>query len=198
MAHRHSMAEDVYAMLIGCTFTAVGVVLLKQAGLVTGGMAGVALILSYLLPMSPTTLLLIVNLPFFLYAARAVNLTFAIKSTIASTGLMVIGLLVPRYLGVSHIDPFFAALFSGTLIGMGILALARHGAGVGGIGVIALHFHKTRGWNAGRTQMLFDVVILGSAIPVIGPGRVAMSLLSAAAINAVMYVNHRPGRYSGH
>lgn len=197
-AQRHTLAEDIYAMAIGCSFVSTGVVLLLKARLVTGGIAGVALILSYIFHVSPTTILLIVNLPFFLYAGRAVGVTFAIKSTISSLGVMVLGLFIPHWLGIAQIDRVFAALFAGSLIGMGILALARHGAGVGGIGVIALYFHKVRGWNAGRTQMMFDCVILASSLPVIGAGRFGLSILSAAAINTVLFINHRPGRYIGH
>ena len=197
-ARRHTPAEDIYAALIGCSFVAVGVLLLQKAGLVTGGIAGVALILSYLFHVTPTTILLVINLPFFVYAGRAVGVVFAIKSTLSSIGVMVLGLFLPEWLAVTQIQPVFAALFAGSLIGMGILALARHGAGVGGIGVIALHFHKARGWNAGRTQMMFDCVILACSLPVIGPGRFALSILSAAAINTVMFINHRPGRYIGH
>ena len=39
--HRHSALEDVHALLIGSSFIAVGLTLLKAAGLVTGGVAGV-------------------------------------------------------------------------------------------------------------------------------------------------------------
>ena len=40
----HSVAEDGYALAIGCILIGLGLVLLKGAGLVTGGIAGVALL----------------------------------------------------------------------------------------------------------------------------------------------------------
>lgn len=49
-ARPHSLAEDGYAIAIGCAFIAMGLMLLKAANLVTGGMAGIALLLSYLIP----------------------------------------------------------------------------------------------------------------------------------------------------
>ena len=85
-----------------------------------------------------------------------------------------------------------------TVIGFGILAIARHGAGVGGVGVVALILQKSRGWNAGRTQMACDVLILLASLPILNAERFGLSVLSAAAINAVLFVNHRPGRYIGH
>ncbi|MDI1297268.1 MAG: YitT family protein, partial [bacterium] len=57
---------------------------------------------------------------------------------------------------------------------------------------------KSRGWNAGRTQMMGDVVILLASLPVLSAERFGLSVLSAAAINAMLFVNHRPGRYIGH
>ena len=72
------------------------------------------------------------------------------------------------------------------------------GAGVGGLGVIALLLQRRRGWNAGRTQMLGDALILFASLPLLSVDRFALSILSAAAINAVLIVNHRPGRYIGY
>ena len=34
-----------------------------------------------------------------------------------------------------------------------------------------------------------------AALPLVPPGRVALSLLGMAAINAALAINHRPGRY---
>ena len=42
----HSIAEDFYALVIGCILLVIGLVFLKAAGLVTGGIAGIALLLS--------------------------------------------------------------------------------------------------------------------------------------------------------
>jgi uncharacterized membrane-anchored protein YitT (DUF2179 family) len=99
---------------------------------------------------------------------------------------------------VADVHPAFAALVGGTVIGLGILVLARHQAGVGGTGVITLWLQRTRGWNAGRTQIAIDVVILGISVPVLSGGQLAWSALSAAAISLILIAWHRPGRYIGH
>jgi uncharacterized membrane-anchored protein YitT (DUF2179 family) len=194
----HSLAEDGYAIVIGCAFIAMGVMLLKQAGLVTGGMAGIALLLSYLAPYPPATLFLLINLPFFLFAGRSMGLVFGLKTLFANLAIMAMGLVLPAALRIAAISPIFAALFGGSIIGFGILAIARHGAGVGGLGVVALILHKRKGWNAGRTQMIGDALILLASLPLLDAPRFCLSLLSAVAINAVLIVNHRPGRYIGY
>jgi uncharacterized membrane-anchored protein YitT (DUF2179 family) len=42
---RHSLLDDAQALLTGTLFVALGLVLLRQAGLVTGGTAGIAFVL---------------------------------------------------------------------------------------------------------------------------------------------------------
>ncbi|EQB32166.1 YitT family protein [Sphingobium ummariense] len=194
----HSLAEDGYAIAIGCAFIAMGLMLLKQANLVTGGMAGIALLLSYLIPYPPAALFLAINIPFFLFAGRAMGVAFGLKTLFANIAILALGLAMPMALEVARVSPFFAALFGGSIIGFGILAIARHGAGVGGLGVVALILQTRRGWNAGRTQMAGDAVILLASLPLLSLNRFGLSILSAAAINAVLIVNHRPGRYIGH
>lgn len=190
----HNLAEDGYAIAIGCAFIAMGLMLLKAANLVTGGMAGIALLLSYLMPYPPATLFLLINIPFFLFAGRAMGVAFGLKTLFANLAIMAMGLMMPSALRLAQVSP----LFGGSIIGFGILAIARHGAGVGGLGVIALLLQKRRGWNAGRTQMLGDALILFASLPLLSLDRFALSILSAAAINAVLIVNHRPGRYIGY
>lgn len=197
-ARRHSLAEDAYAFAIGSSFIVIGLTLLKHAGLVTGGIAGVALLLSYLIHMPVGLMFMAINIPFFLYAGVALGRPFMFKTVIVNLLIMAMGVGAPFVITLSFVDPLFAALFGGTIIGFGILALARHAAGVGGSGVVALAMQQKRGWNAGRTQMIGDAVILSASLPVISADKFLLSVLSAAAINAVLFVNHRPGRYTGY
>lgn len=197
-ARPHSLAEDGYAIAIGCAFIAMGLMLLKAANLVTGGMAGIALLLSYLIHWSPAVLFILINIPFFLFAGRAMGLAFGLKTLFANVAIMGVGLAMPAALQIAKVNPVFAALFGGSIIGFGILAIARHGAGVGGVGVVALILQRSRGWNAGRTQLICDVVILMASLPVLTTGQFWLSVLSVVAMDGVLMVNHRPGRYIGH
>jgi uncharacterized membrane-anchored protein YitT (DUF2179 family) len=92
----------------------------------------------------------------------------------------------------------FAAIFGGSLIGMGVLALARHRSSVGGIGILAIWLHEKRGINAGKVQMSLDVLIVASAFFVVDLPHLALSVVSAVALSVVMIAYHRPGRYAGY
>ncbi|WP_336760086.1 YitT family protein [Asaia sp. VD9] len=195
---RHSLAEDVYAFLIGCSLIVMGILCLHKAGLVTGGMAGIALLLSYFLPLSPGLLFTLINIPFLAFALKAMSPNFAVRTMIASMGVTVFGGLMPRVITVSEINPLFSALFAGTIIGLGILCLARHQAGVGGTGIVTLWLQKSRGINAGRVQIAIDVVILTVSAFFLPKDKMALSLVSAVATSGILIVYHRPGRYIGH
>jgi uncharacterized membrane-anchored protein YitT (DUF2179 family) len=197
---RHSLFEDAYAILTGCFFALFGLIWLKSAGLVTGGMAGLSLLISYLVPLSPGVIFALLNLPFFLLAGRAIGRAAMIKAIVANLLISGMALGAPLAFRLDQVNPLLASLFGGTLIGVGILQLARHKVGVGGLGILALALERSRGWNAGRTQLVGDALILAAALPVLhmGGAKFALSVLSAVAVAGVLIVFHKPGRYTGY
>ncbi|WP_246395934.1 YitT family protein [Gluconacetobacter tumulisoli] len=194
----HSRAEDIYALMVGCTLIVLGLLLLKTAGLVTAGTAGIALLLSYTVHLPVGLLFTLVNLPFFLFAARAMSRTFAFKSFLVNILISLSSFVTARAIHIAWVHPAFAAVAGGTAIGMGILALARHGAGVGGTGVLALWLYRQRGWNAGLVSLAFDVVILTVSGLLLGAGGLIWSSCSVLAIHGILFTWHRPGRYTGY
>lgn len=126
---RHSRAKDVYALAIGTSFVVLGLVFLKTAGRVTGGVAGLALLLSYLLPLEAGTLFTLINIPFFMLARATMGTASMVKTIVVNLSVTLLAALAPALFAPSRIDGMFAAVAGGTIIGMGILSLARHGAG---------------------------------------------------------------------
>ena len=197
-ATRHTPIEDLHALLIGTSFIAVGLTLLKTAGLVTGGIAGIALIVSYLGGWPVGVVFFVLNLPFYVFAQRALGWAFAFKTLAVNVALTGLTLALPHWLKLKGVDPIFAAVFGGTIIGMGILALARHRASVGGIGVLGLWLQEKHGVSAGKVQMATDCLVVGAAFMVVSLDKLLLSVLSAVALSIVIIANHKPGRYAGY
>jgi uncharacterized membrane-anchored protein YitT (DUF2179 family) len=84
------------------------------------------------------------------------------------------------------------------VIGMGALGLARHGAGIGGFGAVALWLFRARSWNAGCTMILLDLSVLLVSLPLITLSQWLWSAASVLSINGILFVWHRPGRYTGY
>lgn len=196
-ATSHTSLEDGYALCIGCILIAVGLAMLRAAHLVTGGTAGLALLISRFVSISPGVLFAVLNLPFFILAARVMGSWFTARTIIVSLGIAGMSMVIDATTRIASGNPAVAAVAGGTLLGMGTLALARHGAGVGGVGIVTLWLQNARGWNAGRTQIAIDALVLGAAGVFLRPDRVLWSAVSALMMASVVYLWHRPGRYTG-
>lgn len=194
----HSKAEDVYALATGTMLVALGLVFLRSGGLVTGGVAGIALLVSYLLPIPLGLLFTLLNLPFFWFARHAMGARFIMRTIIVNVAVAVLSGMAQHGVVIAWVHPLAGAVIGGTLVGLGALVLARHHAGIGGTGVLTLWLQKRRGWNAGRSQLAIDATILAVSLIFIAPGRVAWSAISIAAISGILIAFHRPGRYTGY
>lgn len=194
---RHSLSEDIQALLIAPLFVAFAVLLFRQAGLLTGGTVGIAFLIHYSSGWPMGAVVFIINLPFYVFAVRAMGWPFAIKTFAAVSLLAVYTELLPRLIVIGHVEPLFAAVMAGFMAGVGLLILIRHKASLGGVGVLVIHLQNTRGWPAGRLQMAADCLIVGAALLVREPLGVGLSIIGALALNLVIAVNHKAGRYVG-
>ena len=191
----HSPVDDAQALMTSVLLVSLGVSLLNAAGLMTGGTPGLGFLLSDLTGLPLGLSLLMVNLPFYTLAWRGMGRRFALKTAGAVIALSCGVELVRHTLSVRSIDISYAAIAGGMLIGIGLLILIRHGGSFGGINTLALFAHRRWGWSVGRVQMAVDGAILACSFFIMDPTRVAWSLLGALALNGVLMLNHRPGRY---
>ncbi len=196
-AHGHRPFDDLQALATGTLFVALGLVLFQSAGLVTGGTAGLALLAHYTLGVELALCMMVINLPFYGFAAWRMGLPFTLKTVAAVSLLSAFTWLLPRGLSVGHIATPLAAILGGLLCGAGMLMLFRHRASLGGLNTVALYLQERLGWRAGNVQMALDVAIVLGGLLVTDATKVAWSVVAAVALNAVLAVNHRPGRYEG-
>lgn len=196
-AQRHSLFEDAQALLVAPLFFAFAVLLFRQAGLLTGGTVGLAFLAHYFWgwPIGPA--LFALNLPFYALALRAMGRAFTLKTFIAVSLLALYAELLPGFVSLQHLDRGFAAIMGGFLAGVSLLMLIRHRSSLGGLGILVIHLQNTRGWRAGQLQMAADCLILGAALFVRDPLSVGLSIVGALALNLVIAVNHKAGRYIG-
>lgn len=194
---RHRLYEDIIAIVIGTTLMAIGITLYRSVLLVTGSTAGLALLLNYTTGVGFGVLFFVINLPFYVLSVLRMGWPFTLKTVGAVALLSLLSGLVPQWLVVGYVDPLFAALAGGGLMGLGILLLFRHKASVGGINILALYLQENFGIRAGYFQFAVDAVILVSALFVIPADRVLLSLLGAMVLNLIIAMNHKPGRYIG-
>ena len=194
-AEPHSATEDVVAIFTGVLMISVGVAFFTSAGLLTGGTAGLAFLLHYATGVGFGKIFFVLNLPFYWLALRKLGREFTLKTFVAVLLLSLLTELQSQFLQFSHIEPLYAAIAGGLITGTGFLALFRHRCSLGGVGIAALYLQDRYGWRAGKVQMAVDCCIVLLALWTVEPVRVAWSIVGAVALNLVLAMNHRPGRY---
>ncbi|MDU8912072.1 YitT family protein [Aestuariicoccus sp. MJ-SS9] len=194
-ANRHTLAEDVHGILIGAILVALSIQFLRAADLFTGQIAGTALVISYPTGWSFGLTFFLLNLPFYVLAVRQMGWRFTIKSFATVALMSGLADAFPLVLDLGPVPPALGATLFGVLAGVGLLSLFRHGATLGGIGIVALWLQDRRGILAGNTQLCFDLCVFAVALTLFDWQTVAWSLLGAAILNGIITVNHRRDRY---
>jgi len=194
---RHSFLDDVQAIATAAAFVSLGLAFLGSHQLLTGGTAGIALLLARVTPLRFGPLFALVNVPFFWLGVRQLGWRFTLK-TFSAIGLVS---FATEHLGtVLHLEavhPVYAAVMGGFLVGAGLLMLFRHRASLGGVNILSIWLQERHGVRAGLFQMAVDGSIVVAGFFLVPLGTLALSVLGAVALNVVLAVNHRPGRYLG-
>ena len=193
----HSLLDDALGLAFGATLAAFGVTVLTHLGLVTGQTAGLAVLLGYATGLPFGLTFFLVNLPFYWFGWRRMGLAFTAKTFVAVAAVSTLSALMPRWVSFASLDPLFGAVLFGLCSGAALLAIFRHGASLGGVGIVALAIQDRTGFRAGWTQVLFDVVLFAAALLLLDGGTVAVSALGALVLNLVIAINHRRDRYVG-
>ena len=194
---RHGTYEDAQALFSGTLFVAMALMLFNQAGLLIGSTAGMAFLLHYVTDISFGKLFFVVNLPFYWFAWTRMGREFTLKTFVSVALLSLLTELFPHVMQVSYINPLFASLLGGLLLGTGCLFLARHRSSLGGATIVSLYMQNRYGVRAGKVQLAIDCVVLLLALFVVPLERVFYSVLAAVVMGVFLWISHRPGRYVG-
>lgn len=194
--HAHGPLDDAQGLAFGATMAAFGMVLLTHMGLITGQTAGLAVLISYLTDWSFGLVFFVVNLPFYWLGYRRFGRGFTLKTFVAVAAVSVLSHFGAGWIGFGDVQPAAGAVVFGLITGSALLALFRHGASLGGVGILALWIQDRTGFRAGLVQLGFDVVLFAVALAVLADMWVVIwSALGALTINLVIAVNHRRDRY---
>ncbi|GAA4727123.1 YitT family protein [Isoptericola chiayiensis] len=195
---KHTRFEDALGILTGTFVVSLGLYLLESVSAVTGGTAGLSLLVSYVAPLPFAALFALVNLPFFLLAITKKGWSFTLRTGAAIALVSAFSVLHPAVFGTVDLPPLYGVLAGNTLAGVGLLILFRHRSSLGGFNILALIAQERLGWRAGYVQMALDTTVVLVALTVVPVTTVLLSALGAVLLNLVLAMNHRPGRYTGY
>lgn len=192
---RHSPLEDAQGIAFGAGMAAFALLILTHLGLVTGQTAGLAVLISYATGWGFGPVFFVINLPFYWLGYRRFGIGFTVKTFAAVALVSGLSLLLPGLVSFDRLDAVTGAVLFGAISGAGLLALFRHGASLGGVGIVALWLQDRTGLRAGWAQLGFDVLLFGAALLLLPWLTVAISFLGALVLNLTIAINHRRDRY---
>lgn len=196
-AERHRLYEDALAIVTGTLIMSLGVIIYSKAMLLTGSTSGLALLLQYATGAPFWLVFSLINLPFYVLAIKRLGWMFALRTFLAVTLVALFSKLTAGWVEFARLDPIYATIVGGGLMGTGLLILFRHRTGLGGINILAIYLQETFGIRAGYFQLAVDLIILAAAFFVLPPANLILSVVGAAVVNMTLAINHKPGRYAG-
>lgn len=133
---------------------------------IDGGATGISLLIAFLTGIPLYLLIIGVNIPFVILGYNVMGKAFAIKTTLAITGLAVC-LATVTFPNVTN-DNLLVAVFGGFFLGAGIGLAVRGGAVIDGTEVLAIFLSKKFGTTIGDVIVVINVVIFSTAAYFLG------------------------------
>jgi uncharacterized membrane-anchored protein YitT (DUF2179 family) len=170
---------------------------LLSSHFIDGGVTGISMLLNYITGFPLYILIPIINLPFIILAYYQMGYKFALKSTIAITGLALCLAFVP-YPNVTP-DKLLTALFGGFFLGVGIGFAIRGEAVLDGTEIAALIVSKsTSVLKVADVILIVNIIIFTTAAFFLGVESASYSILTYfAASKTIDFLLYGLDEYTG-
>lgn len=183
-----SVVKKYFVITVAAALFGMGISLfIEPNNLAPGGISGLSIILSRLLPAAPGTLFLILNLPIMALGAWKFGGKFMV-STLYATFMVSLATNLFEMVNPFTKDPLMGAVFGGALVALGIGMVLRCGATTGGTDIIVkcMKLRKPH-LKTGTIFLVVDTVIIGIGGLVFGDVETVLySAVSAAATSRVL------------
>ncbi len=184
-------------IILGAAIYALAVELFYvSAGLTTGGLTGVALILNKLIPLPVGVMVLAMNIPLFLLGYKSMGRYFFFTSLIgvvaSSLAIDLFSVSLPVIPALTA-DRLLCSVLGGAMSGMGLGLVMAAGGSTGGVDIVGLLLsRKQDGLSLGRLIMLMDIVIVAANTLIFRDIAAALytaiaMYLSGVVLDSVMY-----------
>ncbi len=173
--------KEIIETIIGSLIMAIGVSLfLLPNQLSSGGLAGIATIIYYLMGIPMGTTILVLNIPLFILAWVKLGRSFIIKSLIGTVSFSFFIDMIDQLPALTQ-DRFLACIYGGILIGIGTAIILKGHSSTGGSDLISFLARSYKpNLRMGQVIIIIDVVIV--TLNMIFFREIEIGLYSAIAI----------------
>lgn len=154
--------SKIFLIIFGITLNVIGInAFLTPANLLSNGLAGIVVIVDYIYEINQGLLILIINLPIFVYSRRYVDKEFFFSSLINMfiySFLMGVTQNLHKYININ--DIMVQSIFGGILVGAGMGLIFKANSSVGGLDIITAIIKIKYDIPIGTAFLLINTVIV--------------------------------------
>jgi len=150
-------------VIAGSLVSSFGIVaFLESHKMLTTGVAGLAMLTSYFIPINAGVLIIVFNIPLFILAWKKIDINFCIYSIVGVVSLSLMMVLFER-LGTTyaHVEnPLLAAIFGGIMCGGGTGIVMRARGSHGGTDILAIILRQKTSISIGMIGFYLNFAIV--------------------------------------
>ncbi len=156
----------VFLIVIGCTIMGLSYALfLIPHHFVPGGVSGLAIILNYFFKLPVGAMIIVLNIPIFLFGLRTMGKKYVLKSLI---GMILSSVMIDVFFEALKVrsatdNKVLASIYGGILLGIGLGIVFRGRASTGGSDIIGMVISKYTGISIGFGILVADFVIISAS-----------------------------------
>ena len=172
---------EIFLIMLGTLLMSIGTSLfLLPNQLSSGGFSGIATITYYLFNWKMGTVIILLNIPFFILAFIRIGKEFVIKSILGTIFLSVFIDFWDKYTALTN-DRVLACIYGGILIGVGTSLILKATASTGGSDLVSYIIRSFKpGLSTSNLIVVFDAIVV--ALNVICFKELEIGLYSAISI----------------
>lgn len=172
---------EILLIMLGAAIMSVATALfLLPNQLSSGGFSGIATITYYLFNWKMGTVILLLNIPFFILAFIRIGKEFVFKSIVGTIALSIFIDFFDQFNPLTT-DRFLACIYGGILIGLGTSLILRASASTGGSDLVSYIIKSFKpGLSTSNLIVIFDAIII--TLNVICFKKLEVGLYSAISI----------------
>lgn len=172
---------EIFFIVIGAAIMAIATsLLLLPNQLSTGGFSGIATITYYLFNFKMGTVIILLNIPFFILAFIRIGREFVFKSILGTVFLSLFIDFLDKFNPLTT-DRFLACIYGGILIGLGTSLILRVSGSTGGSDLVSYIIKSFKpGLSTSNLIVIFDAIII--TLNVICFRKLEVGLYSAISI----------------
>lgn len=162
--------SEYVKITIGILIFVIGVQgIIIPSHLTLGGIGGIAILLHYLFGTPVGLVIIILNIPLYLWGYFTINKEFILKTLYAVTLSSILIDLFKNLNVIQTNDPFLGAVFGGIVVGIGGGICYSQGGSAGGADIISKALNKKYGIGLGLVGMLINIFVIGLVAFYVGP-----------------------------